>query len=219
MIRVLIAEDQPTVRAGLAMILAAEPGLAVVGTAGDGAEAIARARELRPDVTVMDIRMPGVDGIEATRVLTAERLTEVLVLTTFDTDRLVFGALRAGAAGYLLKDTDPQRLVDAVRVVAAGDGMVAPGVTRRLIAAFAARPYPPAAPPGLDELTPRERQVLVQLGHGASNAELAAALGIAEPTAKTHVHRVLAKLSLGNRAQAAILARELGLAADGPPPK
>jgi DNA-binding NarL/FixJ family response regulator len=216
-IRVLIAEDQPTVRAGLAMILGAEADLSVVGTAGDGAQAIALARELHPDVTVMDIRMPAVDGIEATRVLTAEALTEVLVLTTFDTDRLVFGALRAGAAGYLLKDADPQQLVDAVRVVAAGDGMVAPGVTRRLIAAFAARPQPPAAPPELAELTPRERQVLAQLGRGASNAELAAALGIAEPTAKTHVHRVLAKLSLRNRAQAAVLARELGLADDPAP--
>ena len=211
MIRVLIAEDQPAVRDGLAMILSAEPDLTVVGTVGDGAAAVDRARALRPDVTVMDIRMPGVDGIEATRTLAAERLGEVLVLTTFDTDRLVYDALRAGAAGYLLKDAEPQRLVDAVRVVAAGDGMVAPSLTRRLIAAYTAEPRDPVEPPGLADLTARERQVLAELGRGASNAELAAALGIAEPTAKTHVHRVLAKLALRNRAQAAVLARELGL--------
>ncbi|GGM71706.1 response regulator [Dactylosporangium sucinum] len=207
MIRVLVADDQPAVRAGLVLILDAAPGVEVVGEAADGAEAVDRALALRPDVVVMDLRMPRVDGIAATRRLVEAGLTGVLVLTTFDLDEYVFGALRAGAAGFLLKDASAADLVTAVRTVARGDGIVAPAVTRRILATFAG----PAAvtPLSVESLTDREREVLACLGDGLSNAEIAGRLGIAEATTKTHVSRILSKLGLRSRVQAAIAARSL----------
>ncbi|GAA4633443.1 response regulator transcription factor [Actinoallomurus vinaceus] len=207
-IRVLVADDQAAVRAGLVLILGSARGIEVAGEAADGREAVAMARELRPDVVVMDVRMPRLDGIAATRELAG--VADVLVLTTFDLDEYVFGALRAGAAGFLLKDTDANRLVEAVRLVAAGEGFIAPGVTRRLISAFAAT-RPPAATGPVAGLTPRERDVLACLGEGLSNQEIAARLAMAETTTKTHVSRILAKLGLRSRVQAAIYAQEIGL--------
>lgn len=212
MIRVVVAEDQSAVRAGLVMILRSDPGIEVVGEAADGEEAVLLARELRPDVVLMDIQMPRLDGVEATRRVVAEQLADVLVLTTFDLDEYVFGALRAGAAGFLLKDTDAERLLEGVRLVARGDGMIAPAVTRRLIGAFAGQPAKRSADPALlDVLTPREREVLACLGSGRSNAEIAVRLEMAEATTKTHVSRILAKLGMRSRVQAAVLAQELGL--------
>ncbi|WP_433797566.1 response regulator [Actinoplanes sp. CA-252034] len=185
----------------------------VVGEAADGAVAVRQTNALRPDVVLMDIRMPGTDGIQATREITTAGLADVLILTTFDLDDYLFGALRAGAAGFLLKSVEPATLVEAVRRVAAGDGFLAPEVTRRLLTAFvSAAPRPTAAPPWLSDLTSRERDVLAGLGRGLSNADLAADLAITEATAKTHVSRVLAKLGCTSRVQAAILAREAGLA-------
>ncbi|MBP0457688.1 response regulator [Streptomyces montanisoli] len=213
-IRVLVAEDQSAVRAGLVLILRGAPGIEIAGEAGDGESAVELARELRPDLVLMDVRMPRLDGVSATRRIVAERLADVLVLTTFDLDEYVFGALRAGAAGFLLKSTEAADLVAAVRTVAAGDGVVAPAVTRRLIAKFAAV-SPSAAsadapdPSVLDTLTRRERDVLRCLGEGLSNSGIADRLTMAEATAKTHVSRVLAKLGLRSRMQAAVLAREL----------
>nr|WP_074318829.1 response regulator transcription factor [Micromonospora cremea] len=218
----VLADDQPAVRAGLTLILAGAPGVEVVGEAGDGDEAVRLCRDLRPDVAVLDIRMPRRDGISATRAIVAEGLADVLVLTTFDLDEYVFGALRAGAAGFLLKDTDAAGLVAAVRTVAGGDGFIAPAVTRRLIAAFAATaPGASAATrAALDTLTPRERDVLacLGLGLGLSNQQIADRLAMAESTTKTHVSRILAKLDLRSRVQAAILAQELGLPAPAPAP-
>jgi DNA-binding NarL/FixJ family response regulator len=210
-IRVVLADDQEAVRAGLALILSGTPGIQVVGQAADGDSAVSLCRALRPDVAVLDVRMPRLDGISATREIVDEGLAEVLVLTTFDVDEYVFGALRAGAAGFLLKDADAAALVAAVRTVASGDGFIAPAVTRKLIRAFAASaPATPAASrEAMTALTPREQAVLGCLGLGLSNVEIAERLGMAESTTKTHVSRILAKLGLRSRVQAAILAQEL----------
>ena len=213
-IRVLLADDHGTIRAGLRLMLENEDGIVVVGEAADGARAISQARALRPDVVLMDVRMPGTDGIEATREITGRELAHVLVLTTFDLDESVFAALRAGAGGFLLKSVEPAALISAVRRVAAGDGVLAPEVTRRVLAAFAQVPEPaePVYDERVRELTDREREVLTLLGRGLSNAALAADLHISEATAKTHVSRILTKLDCASRMQAAIVARESGLA-------
>ncbi|ONK11156.1 response regulator transcription factor [Streptomyces sp. MP131-18] len=215
-IRVLVAEDQAAVRQGLVLILRSAPGIEVAGEAADGEEAVRLARELRPDLVLMDLSMPRLDGVSATGRITGEGLAEVLVLTTFDFDEYVFGALRAGAGGFLLKDSDAAALIDAVRTVAAGEGLIAPAVTRRLLTEFArSRPAPPrtpaADPARLSGLTPREREVLARIGEGLSNAEIADRLAMAEATVKTHVSRILGKLGLRSRVQAAVLAQELGL--------
>ncbi|MGA5517719.1 response regulator [Streptomyces pseudogriseolus] len=213
MIRVLVAEDQSAVRAGLVLILRSAPDIEVVGEAEDGERAVELARELRPDLVLMDVQMPRLDGVSATRTVAGENLADVLVLTTFDLDEYVFGALRAGAAGFLLKNTEAKDLIEAVRTVARGEGIVAPAVTRRLISEFAARPARPAAanPSVLDALTRREREVLSCLGEGLSNAAIAERLDMAEATVKTHVSRLLGKLELRSRVQAAVLAQELGI--------
>lgn len=205
-IKVLVADDHAAVRAGIVLILDGQDDIEVVGEAPDGERAVAMARDLRPDVVLMDVRMPRLDGISATRELAG--VADVLILTTFDLDEYVFGALRAGAAGFLLKNTDAHALVEAVRVVARGDGLISPSVTRRLIAAFGTA-VPERSPHALDGLTPREREVLACIGRGLSNAEIAAELDMAEATTKTHVSRLLNKLGLRSRVQAAILAREL----------
>ncbi|WP_020657984.1 response regulator [Amycolatopsis benzoatilytica] len=215
-IRVLVADDHGAIRAGLALILGNADGIEVVGEASDGEVALRQARALRPDVVLMDVRMPGTDGITATRQLIAEGLAEVLVLTTFDLDEYVHAALRAGAAGFLLKSVEAPRLIEAVRLVAAGEGVLAPQVTKRLISAFASAPASrPALPAGLAELTEREREVLGCLGAGSSNAEIGTRLFIGEATVKTHVSRVLAKLGLRSRVQAAILAQDHGIEPPG----
>jgi DNA-binding NarL/FixJ family response regulator len=218
-IRVVLADDQPLVRAGLRVLIADTPDLDVAGEAGTGAEAVRLVRDLRPDVVVMDIRMPGMDGIDATRMITADHAAaRVVVLTTFDDDDYVYAALRAGASGFLVKDMALDDILAAIRVVAAGDALIAPSVTRRLIAQFAGRPGPPAPPPRrqIDGITEREREVLTLVGRGLSNAEIAASLVITAGTAKAHVARLLAKLGARDRVQLVIAAYESGLI---PPPR
>jgi DNA-binding NarL/FixJ family response regulator len=216
--RVLIVDDQALVRAGFRMILDADPDIEVVGEAGDGAEGLATAQRLRPDVVLMDIRMPELDGIEATRRLlagaNAER-TKVLILTTFDLDEYVYEGLRAGASGFLLKDTPPEQLVAAIHVVAGGDALLSPSVTRRMIEEFVRRPAPGARAAGLDDLTAREVEVLTLMARGLSNAEIAGDLVVSETTVKTHVAHVLMKLNLRDRVQAVVLAYESGLVQPG----
>ncbi|SDK66367.1 response regulator [Nonomuraea jiangxiensis] len=222
-IRVLLVDDQPLLRTGFRLILEAEPDITVVGQAGDGKAAQEQTRALLPDVVLMDIRMPGVDGIEATRRIVREaapsaHVPKVLVLTTFDLDEYIVEALRSGASGFLLKDVPPDELVQAIRVVAAGDAIVAPSVTRRLLDRFATRlpsAYEQAAPARLDRLTERELEVLRLIAKGMSNAEIAAKLVVSETTVKTHVGNVLTKLGLRDRVQAVVLAYETGLITPG----
>jgi DNA-binding NarL/FixJ family response regulator len=211
-IQILIVDDQPVVRVGFAALLNAQPNMAVVGEAANGAEAVRLAGQLRPEVVVMDIRMPILDGIEATRRIRdlSEPRPKVLVLTTFDLDEYVYDALHAGASGFLLKDSPAARIVEAVEVVAAGDALLSPSVTRRLIADIAAR-RPRRTAPALAQLTPREREVLILVARGLSNAEIAAELVLAEQTVKSHVSRILTKLDLRGRTQAVVLAYESGL--------
>ncbi|MGX1702290.1 response regulator [Microbacterium sp. NPDC055357] len=215
-ISVLIADDQSMVRAGFAAILDAQPDISVVGQAADGEETITLARRLRPDIVLMDVRMPGVGGLEATRVLRDEHTHGhrplVMMLTTFDADEYIHDALAAGASGFLLKDATPADLIAAVRVVAAGDALLSPRVTRRLLERFAAqRPPINRHALRLNDLTEREREILVLIGHGRSNAEIAAELFIAEQTVKSHVSRIFSKLDVRDRVQAVILAFDAGL--------
>jgi DNA-binding NarL/FixJ family response regulator len=218
-VRIVVADDHHVVRTGFAGLLGTQPDFTVVGTASDGAEAVRICRELRPDVVLMDVRMPGTDGIEATRQLAAAAGggPRVLILTTFDLDEYVYDALCAGASGFLLKDVTAERLFDAVRVIAAGEALLAPAVTRRLISEFARlRPGPEAPVAGsLAALTPRETQVLRLIAEGLSNPEIAARLVVTEETVKTHVSRVLAKLGLRDRTQAVVTAYESGLVVPG----
>jgi DNA-binding NarL/FixJ family response regulator len=218
-IRVLVADDQALVRVGFCGIIAATPGLAVVGEAGTGAQAVDIARATRPDVVLMDVRMPVIDGIEATRRITADARTRdvrVLILTTFDLDEYVYAALRAGASGFLLKDTMPADLLNAIRVIAAGDALLAPSITRRLLGEFASRPElsPPQVPAGLEQLrglTEREQEVLTLVAQGLSNSEIAGKLTISPATAKTHVAHLLTKLDCRDRIQLVIIAYRAGL--------
>jgi DNA-binding NarL/FixJ family response regulator len=212
MIRVLVADDQPLVRDGLAAIIGADDELELVGDAANGREAVALSRELRPDVVVMDIRMPEMDGIDATRAILRAPGTspKILVLTTYDVDDYVYEALRAGASGFMLKDAPRHQLVSAIRTVAAGDTLLAPAVTRRLVERHLRQPDPSAAR-ALDELTAREREILVLVGRGLSNVEIADRLTLGESTVKTHIGRVFDKLDLRDRAQAVVIAYETGL--------
>jgi DNA-binding NarL/FixJ family response regulator len=219
MVRVLIVDDQSLVRAGFRMILEAEEDVEVVGEAADGAEAVTAAAELDPDVILMDVRMPNVDGLEATRRLLdgKDEGPRVLILTTFDLDEYAWEALRVGASGFLLKDTPPEELVDAIRLVATGDALLSPSITRRVIEEYVSRP--PASirkpPPGLDELTARELEMLRYVARGLSNAEIAEAAFVSETTVKTHVAHVLMKLGLRDRVQAVVFAYEHGIVAPG----
>jgi DNA-binding NarL/FixJ family response regulator len=218
-VRILIADDQALVRAGFRMILDSEEDLEVVGEASDGREAVAMVARTTPDVVLMDIRMPELDGIQATREILEEagdRAVRVLMLTTFDLNEYVYEALRAGASGFLLKDVPPEQLVAGIRVVAEGEALLAPSITRRLIQEFASATPAPAEPPaGLDELTARELEVFKHIARGLSNAEIAGELVVSETTVKTHVARVLMKLGLRDRVQAVVLAYESGVAIPG----
>jgi DNA-binding NarL/FixJ family response regulator len=217
-IRVLLADDQALVRAGFRALLNAESDIEVVGEATDGAQAVRLVSSTRPDVVLMDIRMPGVDGLEATRRIAADPAlagTRIVILTTFELDEYLFEALRAGAAGFLVKDTEPVDLIRGVRAVAAGDALLSPGVTRRVIAEFAARARRPAPPPSLDQLTEREREVMALVGEGLSNDEIAARLVVSPATAKTHVSRAMVKLGARDRAQLVVYAYEAGLVKPG----
>jgi DNA-binding NarL/FixJ family response regulator len=217
-IRILIADDQALVRAGFRMILDSEPDLEVVGEAENGTDAVELARRLKPDVVLMDIRMPELDGIEATRQVVGadgESPVRVLMLTTFDLNEYVYDALRAGASGFLLKDVPPEQLAAGIRVVARGEALLAPSITRRLIEEFARAAAPAAQPSGFDELTDREVEVFKLIARGLSNAEIAAELVVSETTVKTHVARVLMKLGLRDRVQAVIFAYESGVVAVG----
>ena len=215
MIRVVLADDQVLLRAGLRLLLDSEDDLAVIGEADDGFQAVDLARELRPDVVVMDIRMPGLDGLAATRAIVADpdlRAVKVVVLTTFDLDEYVFAAVRAGAAGFLLKDSEPTELVRAVRCAASGEALMSPSVTRRLIAEFAARPENRTVDPSaLTQLTDREREVVALVAGGLSNEEIAESLVISPATARTHVSRAMVKLGARDRAQLVVAAYESGL--------
>jgi DNA-binding NarL/FixJ family response regulator len=218
MIRVLLADDQALVRGGFASILAGQPDMEVVGEAADGAEAVELARATRPDVVVMDIRMPRLDGIAATRLLLERHGSpaRVLMLTTFNQEAYVYDALRAGASGFLLKSSPPRELAGAIRTVAAGDALLAPEITRAMIEDYVQRPRPGSATPQvLGVLTPRELEVLGLIARGSANAEIAAALFLSEPTVKTHVTRILAKLQLRDRVHAVVLAYECGLVRPG----
>ncbi|MEV0582031.1 response regulator transcription factor [Nonomuraea sp. NPDC050310] len=213
MIRLLLADDQALVRAGFKALLDAQPDMTVVAEAADGAEAVRLAAEHTPDVVLMDIRMPGVDGLTATRLMPAG--PRIVILTTFELDEYVFEALRGGASGFLVKDTEPTELIQAVRVVAAGDALLSPGVTRRLIAEYASRAKEPVATDGLDQLTDREREVLALVGTGMTNDEIAAKLFMSPATAKTHVSRTMMKLHARDRAQLVVIAYESGLVRPG----
>jgi DNA-binding NarL/FixJ family response regulator len=219
-IRVVLADDQALLRAGLRALLDAEDDIVVVGEAATGQEALERVRETRPDVVLMDIRMPGTDGLEATRLIAADAdlsATRVVMLTTFDLDEYVFEAVRIGASGFLVKDTEPAELLRGVRAVAAGDALLSPGVTRRLIGEFATRSRPTAGPATarVEELTERERQVVALVGEGLNNDEIAQRLYLSPATAKTHVSRAMVKLHLRDRAQLVVLAYESGLVRPG----
>jgi DNA-binding NarL/FixJ family response regulator len=217
-IRILLVDDERLLRTGFSMILRSEPDLLVVGEAADGHAAVAAAAELHPDVVLMDIRMPGLDGLEATRRIVASGSpTRILVLTTFDLDTYVYAALAAGASGFLLKDTPEDQLIGAIRAIAAGNGLFAPSVTRRLIQHFAAENSTPAPSRALDSLTDREREILKLLAAALTNAEIASMLYISEHTVRTHVARILAKLHLHDRAQAIVIAYETGLIHAGNP--
>jgi DNA-binding NarL/FixJ family response regulator len=217
MVRVLLADDQPLLRQGFAMIIGAEPDMTVVGEAADGAQAVALVHALRPNVVLMDVRMPGTDGLEATRQIMASVAdVKVIILTTFDLDEYAFTALRCGASGFLLKNTRPQDLLTSIRTVAAGDAVIAPSTTRRLLNTYARtfHPYGPDAAPGPDPLaalTPREREMFAEIAAGRTNQEIARRLTLSETTVKTHVVRVLAKLQLRDRIQIVIFAHEHGL--------
>ena len=217
-IRVLLADDQVLVRAGFKSLLDAQPGIEVVGEASDGEEAVRLARQLVPDVVLMDIRMPGMDGLEATREIAADQRLDgvkIVILTTFDLDEYVFEALRVGAGGFLVKDTEPVELIHGVRAVAQGDALLSPGVTRRLIAEFAARSKEPMPQMRLDALTDREREVMALVAAGLSNEQIAERLVVSPATAKTHVSRAMVKLNARDRAQLVVFAYESGLVRPG----
>lgn len=214
-IRVLVADDQALVRAGFCRMIGGEPDMCVVGEAGTGQEAVELARTASPDVALLDIRMPMMDGLEATRRIVAATTTRVVILTLFDLDDYVYTALRAGASGFLLKDSPTDQMLAAIRVAAAGDALIAPSVTRRLLREFAQLGRGREAVPGLDAMTQREREVLVNMAAGLSNAEIAAAMYLGEATVKTHVGRVLAKLGVRDRVQAVVAAYEAGLVRPG----